>query len=119
MRTLFALALLAAPAVANAADYDIPWFVEHSAARLQTLKLCHDDYRLARTPTCENAEAAATRVWGSKLAANDPMTTMKWWVENPISRRAVLMQCARRGPGDEMQFRWCKIAAEADAIASK
>ena len=119
LSSAFGLAVIVLPIHANAEQWDIPWFVQHSDARVQALRLCHNDYRLARTPTCENAEAAADRVWGGRPTGNNPLTSMRWWVENPISRRAVLAQCARRAPGDEFQYRWCAIAGRADALAAK
>ncbi len=121
IRTLVVLAAVAPSAAIAGEKFDIPYFVAHPGERTATLQMCHNDYRYAVTLICENAEAAATRVWGATSGRENlnPLTTTRYWVENPIARKSVLAQCARRAPGDEMQFRWCGIAGRADTMASK
>ena len=117
-----ALVALALPGAALAGEkYDIPWFVSHPGERAATIRMCQDDYRVANNPLCGNASAAADRVWGKATTnANvNPLTTPRYWIDHPTSRQAVLEQCARRAPGDEMQFRWCAIAATAATMASR
>lgn len=49
------------------ADRDIPYFQKNPAIMRETLRKCHQDHRLAQTPECQNAEAAATRGLGKPL----------------------------------------------------
>ena len=57
---------------AAAADYDIPWYEAHPAERSDALRRCHNDFRLAQTPECANAEAAAIGAWGAQHKAFVP-----------------------------------------------
>ena len=63
---LLALPLLAVSASALAQD--IPWFEAHPAERRAMLKRCRDDYRLARTALCANAETAEARAYARQRA---------------------------------------------------
>jgi hypothetical protein len=51
----------------SVADRDIPYFQKNPTVMRETLRKCHQDYRLAQTPECQNAEAAATRGLGKPL----------------------------------------------------
>lgn len=55
------------------AEHDIPWFVDRPEIRAETLRKCHDDVRLARTPMCRNAEKAGSRSIGRPLTDTAPM----------------------------------------------
>src|SRR5690242_3004814 len=59
-----ALAALAGSSLAE--DYNIPWFEAHPSERSAMLLRCHNDFRLAQTPECANAEAASIRAWGAQ-----------------------------------------------------
>lgn len=48
---------------------DIPYFSANPELRSEMLKRCHNDYALARTPVCENAEAAGTLTMGRPLSS--------------------------------------------------
>lgn len=48
---------------------DIPYFSANPELRSEMLKRCHNDYALARTPECENAEAAGTLTMGRPLSS--------------------------------------------------
>ncbi|MGD9617766.1 MAG: hypothetical protein AB7O13_23640 [Alphaproteobacteria bacterium] len=63
---LLALPLMAIPASVLARD--IPWCEAHPAERSAVLKQCRDDYRLARSALCANAETAETRAYRRRLA---------------------------------------------------
>ncbi|UEM08126.1 EexN family lipoprotein (plasmid) [Skermanella rosea] len=69
MTALHALLLAAqlGGAAVPVAEYDIPWFQANPAALREMLTRCHADHRLAQTPECQNAEAAATRRLGQPL----------------------------------------------------
>jgi hypothetical protein len=69
---LFALGL--GGAVVPVADFDIPYFLNNPKIHEETLRRCHQDYRLAMTPECENAKAAGTRRIGRPLS---PLTEEK------------------------------------------
>jgi hypothetical protein len=70
--TALLLALGLGSPVQMVSEYDIPFFMNNPAARSEMLKRCHNDYALARTPECENAEAAGTRSMGRPLSSWDP-----------------------------------------------
>lgn len=116
-----ALVAALAPAAALAGEkFDIPWFVAHPTERAAALKMCHDDYRYAKTMICANVEAAATRVWGRAAAPNtNPLTTTRYWVENPIGRKSELKSCALRRPGDSIALPYCSVAQLADRLAAR
>jgi len=61
------LALGLGGGVLPVAEFDIPWFQAHPEIHEQTLRRCHQDYRLAETAECLNAEAAGTRRMGRPL----------------------------------------------------
>jgi hypothetical protein len=58
-------------AVLPVADFDIPYFQANPQVREETIRRCRDDYRLAQTPECMNAEAAATRSLGRPLLGQE------------------------------------------------
>lgn len=64
---LLALGLAGSPE--SAPRLDIPYFKANPEIRAETLRRCHADYALARTPTCENAEAAGTLSLGRPLSS--------------------------------------------------
>jgi hypothetical protein len=67
-----ALALGLGSFVQPVSEFDIPFFLNNPAVRAETLRRCHNDYALARTPECENAEAAGTRSMGRPLSSRSP-----------------------------------------------
>jgi hypothetical protein len=67
-----ALALGLGVFVHPVAEFDIPFFMNNPDIRAETLRRCHNDYALARTPQCENAEAAGTRSMGRPLSSWNP-----------------------------------------------
>lgn len=48
---------------------DIPYYQANPEIRAETLRRCHKDHALARTPMCENAEAAGTLSLGRPLSS--------------------------------------------------
>lgn len=76
--TALLLALGLGSPVHMVSEYDIPFFLDNPTARAEMLKRCHNDYALARTPECENAEAAGTRSMGRPLSSRslDEMTLL-------------------------------------------
>jgi hypothetical protein len=48
---------------------DIPYYQNNPEIRAETLRRCHKDHALARTPACENAEAAGTLSLGRPLSS--------------------------------------------------
>src|SRR3954453_9395392 len=42
-------------------DFDIPWYMDHPAERRALIRDCENDWRLARSWTCNNAHAAEMR----------------------------------------------------------
>lgn len=64
-------AQLGSPAL-PVADRDIPYFEKNPAVMRETLRRCHADHRLAQTPECQNAEAAASRGLGRPLPLERP-----------------------------------------------
>lgn len=69
--TAFLLALGLGGSALPVADFDIPYFQANPQVREQTIRRCREDYRLARTPECMNAEAAATRSLGRPLLGQE------------------------------------------------
>src|SRR5690349_19817749 len=43
------------------ADFDIPWYMDHPAERRALIAECQNDWRLAQSWTCNNAQAAELR----------------------------------------------------------
>lgn len=70
--TALFLALGLGSFVQPVSEFDIPYFLNNPAVRAETLRRCHNDYALARTPECENAEAAGTRSMGRPLSSWSP-----------------------------------------------
>ena len=109
------LSLLAsAPAWAQpAALHNIHWYVEHTAAREATLTWCHQDSSHADSFDCQNAQAAAAGVMFRDIGNRDlnDMMSPAYWTANPLARTGVLRACARRKPGDEMQYPYCGAAS--------
>lgn len=70
--TSLLLALGVISAEQPAPRLDIPYFLDNPEVRAETLRRCHNDYALARTPECENAEAASTRTMGRPLSSWHP-----------------------------------------------
>jgi hypothetical protein len=101
--------------------HDKAWYSSHPAERDATLRICHSDASFGDLYDCLNAEAAAglsrfsegknsQRRWSSsEQMLHDP----EFWRQNPIARDGELIQCARRGPGDEMALPYCAAAAAA------
>jgi hypothetical protein len=124
MRTLatiiFALALPAA-AIAGTTDpvtpRDVAYYMAHPAIQQQTLRLCHSNAAYMTLPDCANAESAGAGLMrrdylsanrsSNVLNLNDPA----YWSSNPIAREGVLAQCRRHGPGDELAYPYCRVAA--------
>jgi hypothetical protein len=67
-----ALALGLGASVHPVSGLDIQFFLDNPKIRAETLRRCHNDYALARTPECENAEAAGTRSMGRPLSSWRP-----------------------------------------------
>ena len=90
---------LAAPARAQVSLHDTPWYMQHSAERGATLRLCHKDDAMARTPDCVNAEAAVTRLHAQSLGRQWPIDDMlndpQYWQTNRIARASQLNACAK------------------------
>jgi hypothetical protein len=124
MRTLTNLALaLAVPAVAIAGTpdpvtpRDVAYYMAHPEVQQQTLRVCHSNAAYMALPDCANAESAGAGLMrrdyqsagrsSSVLNLKDPA----YWSSNPIARDGVLAQCRRRGPGDELAYPYCQIAA--------
>lgn len=115
---ILCLIIPAAPSLAWAAEpHSVPWFVQHTDARREALRLCRDDHRLITAkdtgPICANAETAETRVYASqqKLALRD-LDTPQWWTSNPALRSAALAACNRRADYDRPMLRYCKPARQ-------
>ncbi len=87
------LALGFGGAVQPVSEFDIPYFMANPEVRTETLRRCHDDFALSRTPECENAEAAATRtLMGRPLSSYD-----KNKLPPERKRPAVINRGAERG----------------------
>jgi hypothetical protein len=98
---LLALPLLAVSASALAQD--IPWFEAHPAERRAMLKRCRDDYRLARTALCANAETAEARASARQRAPG-------WRDPDPPSgmlREGARRACARPPSERGLLGAWC------------
>lgn len=113
MRALTVAALLV-PVAALADPAPIAKSVSYFEAHLQelraTLSICHDNAQFADTPTCQNAEAAAS---GLKARRGPDLATMlsdpRYWSANPIARDGLLLQCQL---GTAMEPRFCKPASQ-------
>ena len=66
------LALNLGTAATPVAEFDIPYFLDNPAVLEETLRRCHQDYRLAQMAECRNAEAAGTRRIGRPLPKDFP-----------------------------------------------
>ena len=92
---LLALLLLAAPAVAPAAEHDIPWFEANPLARQEWLHRCGNDFRLARSPICGNAEKAEQRAYAKRLARQSGLRSLPPEFLTPAVRGAIREGCRR------------------------
>jgi hypothetical protein len=69
------LGCLAVPATVRAeppAPHSIPWFLQNPGEHRAWLRRCGNDWRLARTDICRNAESAASRRLGRPLPPPPP-----------------------------------------------
>jgi hypothetical protein len=122
MRALL-LATILLPTVAWAqppALHPKAWYAEHDGARIATLHWCHSDATHADLFDCQNAEAADA---GKMIGAGPPRTMDQYlndpnyWVQNPFARYGAMVQCNRRGPGDELVLPFCPAIRAGDALA--
>lgn len=122
IRAVLIAAVILTPRLAAAqpapALHDKAWYVAHPDARVATLHWCHSDSTYADMFDCQNAEAADALTIGKQHRTvdgylNDP----HYWAQNPISRGGAMLQCARRGPGDEMVLPYCNAIRAGDAMA--
>ena len=96
---------------------DIPYYMAHPDLLDATLRVCHSNAAYGVTPDCQNAERASIglmtrqkqRVASSQASA---FYSPEFWDQNPIMRETVLTQCRRRGPGDQIAYPYCQVAAE-------
>lgn len=82
----------------------------------QTLKVCHSNAAYGPTPDCQNAERASIGLWAQQKhqaaqAQSSAFYSPQFWDQNPIMRSAIITQCNRRGPGDEIAYPFCQVAA--------
>ena len=137
MRAIVAVAIMLLPGVGlaqvnppPAALHDKAWYAAHSAARNATLKWCHADATRADWFDCQNAEAAAAGTIGQPQRntaipsdppyfanGNDWMMSPEYWADHSFARAGILVQCARRAPGDQMMLRACPAAQAGEALA--
>lgn len=62
--------LALAPGAGRAEPQDIPWFQARPDVMRETIRRCQNDFRLARSPVCQNARAAQARGMGKPLQPN-------------------------------------------------
>jgi hypothetical protein len=119
------LAAVAQPALFNAGNpmtqpvtpRDIPWYMAHPNVLNATLGVCHSNAAYGPTADCQNAERASRGVLAGQQqqAANQQRAggvySSQWWDQNPIMRETVITQCNRRGPGDQIAYPYCALAA--------
>lgn len=101
---------LAAHAQAPQPARPISWFKVHLADLAVTLSVCRDNSQYANTPTCVNAQAAATGLRGDRsINLNALLSDPRYWSANPLAREGLLAQCQL---GTAMEPRLCKYAAQ-------
>jgi hypothetical protein len=95
---------------------DVTWYMSHPGVLEQTLQACHSNAAYGPTADCQNAERAGLGLLSQQKqkdakrlsgAFYDPT----FWDSNPIMRATILTQCRRRGPGDEIAYPFCQVAA--------
>jgi hypothetical protein len=123
MRSIFCAAILSLCLFqsAKAEEFDINWFVRNTAARMEALQLCRDDYRKVQSPRtgpiCANAEAAQTRLFAREQgSAFGLMDRPAYWVQNPEMSQSVLTACARRASYDQHLLRYCNVVRTAQSM---
>ena len=105
------------PAMRPVTPRDIPYYMAHPSIMEQTLQLCHSNAGYGRLADCQNAERASTGLMANERgrAATQQLSigvySPEWWDLNPIMRETVITQCNRRGPGDQIAYPYCKLAA--------
>lgn len=110
--------------------HDIPWYMEHNAARSATLNLCRSDHRFSRDVDCANAETAEDRLWGQRAAQGalpgqrqtrpgaspfSDLVSPSYWAANKLARLGALAGCNR--PVPTVQPDVCAAARQGDAMA--
>lgn len=120
MRSFFFAAILSLCAFQSvkAEQYDINWFLNNNAERMEALRICRGDYRKVESPQtgpiCANAEAAQTRLFAREQASAFAfMDRPAYWVRNPELSRSVMVACARRASFDQHLLRYCNVVRTA------
>lgn len=95
---------------------DIPYYMAHQDVLALTLQACHSNAAYGPTADCQNAERASVGSMAKQKqrAAGELSSSFfapEFWDQNPIMRATILTQCHRRGPGDEIAYPFCKVAA--------
>src|ERR1700744_531222 len=112
-----AAAFASDPMTQSVTPRDIPYYMAHPSVMNQTLQVCHSNSAYGRLPDCQNAERASIGLMANEKQAhaNQQLATgvfsPGWWDANPIMRETVITQCTRRGPGDQIAYPYCKLAA--------
>ena len=120
MRRIIFAAALATPIVAHAEVRDIAWYMAHPTVLYPTIEVCHESAAYEDTVDCRNAEAAVDGLWAreegrrSGLAAT--LNNPAYWVQNPLARGGVMVECARRLPGDAAVLPYCAAAAKSFSV---
>jgi hypothetical protein len=130
MRAAIVLLALAIPVAAMAQNpmtqpvtpRDIPWYMAHQSVLNQTLTVCHSNAAYGATADCQNAERASIGLYArglgqanQRMFAADPSLDInrpEYWSARPGPRQVVLLQCRRRGPGDEIAYPFCQVASQ-------
>lgn len=101
---------------------DVPWYMAHPTVMQQTLNVCGSNAAYADTADCRNANSAGAGLLGQaysnanrRALARNPALDIHspaYWSANPIARDGLLIQCRRRGPGDDLAYPYCAVASQ-------
>jgi len=124
MRALLLAAMVAVPAIACAqppALHDKAYYASHKAVRDTTLRWCHSDATYADLFDCQNAEAADAGTIGTpqQQTIEQTLRDPNYWVRNPVARDGAMVQCSRRGLGDQLILPYCGAVRAGAALAGK
>jgi hypothetical protein len=120
MREIMFAGVLAFPVAAHAEERTIPWYMAHPNVLYPTIQVCHESAAYEDTVDCRNAEAAVDGLWaraeGGRSGIAATLNNPVYWAQNPIARNGVMVQCARRRPGDANVLPYCAAAAKSYSL---